>query len=197
MNKRIAKTLLILCIAYIIGYYILKYIFPEQLVLVVTDENIIRLGKFVESNIIIENIFRIITAFITLYLFSCASTGRFRFKWYELIVIMGFSIIDRLCLLFAPELYTHTAISLMLLLPTIFKGKLLYTTISFILHGYLTQFLLQIRGFETIILNYNIISGIVLMIEGFVWLIILALVFNLKERKNGKSITTIYKQNGR
>lgn len=181
MNKRIAKTLLILCIAYIIGYYILKFVFPEQLLLVVTDPNIIKLGKFVESNIIIENIFRVLTSFITYYLFSCACTGRFKFKWYEFLIILAFSIISRLCTIYLPNLYTHTATSIMLLLPTILKGKLLYTSISFVLHGYLTQFLLQIRGFETIILQYNLISGIALMVECYVWLVILALFFNLKE----------------
>ena len=195
MNKKIAKTLLILCISYMVGYYILKFIFPEQLLLVVTDANIIRLGKFVQSNIIIENIFRILTSFITYYLFSCACTGRFKFKWYEFLIILAFAIISRLCAIYLTNLYTHTAISIMLLLPTILKGKLLYTSISFILHGYLTQFLLEIRGFETIITQYNLVSGIVLMIEGFVWLIILTILFNLKEKKDGFT-TTIHKQNG-
>lgn len=185
MNKKIATTLLILCIAYIVGYYILKFVFPEKLLLVATDPNILRLGEFVQSNVIIENTFRIMTSFITYYLFSCACTGRFKFKWYEFIIILVFSVISRLCTIYFPNLYTHTATSIMLLLPTILRGKLLYTSISFILHGYLTQFLLEIRGFETIILQYNLVSGIVLMIEGFVWLIILTILFYLKENKNG------------
>lgn len=192
MNKKIAKTLLILCVSYIVGYYILKFIFPEQLLLVVTDPNIIRLGTFVQSNIIVENIFRILTSFITYYLFSCACTGRFKFKWYEFLIILAFAIISRLCAIYLTNLYTHTSISIMLLLPTILKGKLLYTSTSFILHGYLSQFLFSIRGFETILTHYNLVSGIVLMIEGFVWLIILTIVFNLKEDKNG-SIATISK----
>lgn len=197
MNKRIAKTLLILCIAYIVGYYILKFIFPEQLVLVVTDSNIIALGKFVESNIIIENIFKIFSTSITYYFFSCACTGRFKFKWYEFLIILGFSIISRLCNMYLPNLYTHTTTSIMLLLPVLFKGKLSYTTFSFIIHGYLSQFLFSFRGFETILLKYNLVSGIALMIECYVWLIILALFFNLKENKNGRFSTSISKQDGR
>lgn len=194
MNKRIAKTLLILCIAYMIGYYVLKYIFPEQLLLVVTDPNIIRLGNFVQSNIIIENIFRILTTFITYYLFCCAGTGRFKFKWYELIIILFFSILSRVVTIYLPNLYTHTATSIMLLLPTILKGKLIYTASSFIIHGYLSQFLFEIRGFETVLLQYNLVSGIVLMTEGYMWLIVLTILFNLKENSNGRFITSISKQ---
>ena len=92
-----------------------------------------------------------------------------------------------------PNLYTHTAISMMLILATIFKGKLAYTTISFVIHGYLSQFLFSIRGFETILLNYNLVSGIALMVECYVWLIILALFFNLKEKNNGEFSSTISK----
>ena len=67
MNKRIAKTLLILCIAYIVGYYILKFIFPEKLLLVVTDENIIRLGTIIDSNKIYKIIYNDIHAYFDLY----------------------------------------------------------------------------------------------------------------------------------
>ena len=49
MNIKIAKTMLILCIVYIVAFYILKFIFPEQLLLVVTDPNILKVGQFLES----------------------------------------------------------------------------------------------------------------------------------------------------
>ena len=184
MNKRIAKTLLVLCIAYMIGYYVLKFIFPEKLILVVTDENIIKLGKFVDSNKIYKYSLNIISSFITFLLFVFASTGRYRLKWQEYLYIIIGTIICFLCALYIPTLYTHTSISIMFLLALLCKGKMLYTVSSFVIHGYLSQFLFSIRGFETILQYYNLVSGIILMTECYVWLIILALFFNLKEKKN-------------
>ena len=193
MNKRIAKTLLILCIAYMIGYYILKFIFPEQLLLVVTDENIIKLGRFVDSNKIYKILLNTITTFITLLLFVFSSTGRFKLKWYEILYIIIGAIVCKLCAEFMPNLYTHTSISIMLILASLCKGKLSYTILTFVIHGYLSQFLFSIRGFETILIKYNTITGIALTIECYVWLIILALFFNLKEKDNYGHGTSISK----
>ena len=195
MNKRIAKTLLILCIAYMIGYYILKFIFPEQLLLVVTDDNIIRLGRFVDSSKIYKILLNIITTFITFLLFVFASTGRFKLKWYEILYIIGGTTICKLCAEFTPNLYTHTSISVMLILALLCRGKMFYTISSFVIHGYLSQFLFSIRGFETILQYYTTITGMVLTLEGYIWLIILALFYNIKERENYGYVTSIPKQN--
>jgi hypothetical protein len=82
----------------------------------------------------------------------------------------------------------------MLLSAVVAKGNLKYATISFVLHGYLSQFLLSIRGFETITLYFNAISGFLINLEGFVWLALLAIMFYLKENnKNGTLASTVCK----
>ena len=189
MNKKIAKTLLILCIAYMIGYYILKFIFAEQLLLVITDPNIIRLGKLIDGNVIYKYIFNLVTTFMTLLLFVFSSTGRFKLKWYEFMYVVLGTIICKLCAQFTPDLYTHTSISIMFLLALVCKGSLLYSVTSFTIHGYLSQFLFSIRGFETIMTKFTTATAIALMIECYMWLLILSLFFNLKENKNGCSTT--------
>jgi hypothetical protein len=66
------------------------------------------------------------------------------------------------------------------------KGKFSYTVISFAIHGYLSQFLLSIRGFETMIIKISelgALSVFVLGMEMFVWLILLSIIFYLKENK--------------
>jgi hypothetical protein len=193
MNKRIAKTLLVLCIAYIVGYYILKFIFPEQLILVVTDANIIRLGRFVDSHIVYKIILNVVTTFTTLLLFTFASSGRFKFKWYEILYILVGTTMCELCAWYSPQLYTHTSISVMFILAWLCKGKMVSTIISFVVHGYLSQFLFSIRGFETILMNYTTITGIVLTIECYAWLLILALFFNIKGGNNYAHGSTISK----
>lgn len=180
MNKKISKTLLILLIIYSIAFYVIKYIYPELLLDFVVSENVISLGKFLESWKGFEIIYKLLSSFLTLYLFVCASCGKFKFKWYEVLYIVIATVLNRLCIQFLPELYTHTSISIMLLLATLLRGKLLNTSVTFIVHGYISQWLLSIRGFETILVKYNLASGIMLSMELFVVLLALSLFFNLR-----------------
>lgn len=194
MNIKIARTLLTLSIIYIIGFYIIKFIFPDFLLLQITDPNVLNFGKFVESSPIYLEIYYSISTFLTFYLFVSASRGSFKINWKHLIYLIVAVIINELVAIFIPELLVHTSTSLMFLLACLCKGKLWQTVISFVIHGYLSQFLFSIRGFETIIMNTNIATYLVLSLECYVWLILLALIFYLKEKKNyGKSSTTISK----
>lgn len=193
MNIKIAKTMLILCIIYIMGLYILKFIFPEQLLLVITDDNILKFGEFIESWTGYVHIIQMLSTWITLYLFTSASKGNFKLKWYHVIYLTCGTIISNLILYIYPSLYTHISTSIMLLLAMLMKGKLSYTAITFSIHGLLSQFLFSIRGFETIIMKYNMASGLVLATECYVWLVLLALLFYLKEKKNGRISPTISK----
>lgn len=198
MNIKIAKTLLVLNIVYIIAFYIIKFMFPDFLLLQITDPNVLKLGSFIESSKVISEIYYFLSTFLTFYLFTCASTGKFKRKWYELIYIAVAVIINNLTTDFFPELCVHTSTSLMFLLALLCKGKMLYSVPAFVIYGYLSQFLFSIRGFETIILNINIASGIILGLECYVWLFLFSLLFYLKESKdNGKNSTTIPEQIGR
>ena len=101
-------------------------------------------------------------------------------KWYQVLYLIAGTVITNLILYLAPDLYTHISISIMLLLAMLMKGNLAYTAISFTIHGLMSQFLFSIRGFETVIMNINVASAIVLSIECWVWLILLGLIFYLK-----------------
>jgi hypothetical protein len=122
---------------------------------------------------------------LAFYLFACAGSGRFKFNKIEIITLSAIIIVNNLVYYFIPSLYTHTCTSLMFLSALVVKGKLNYATISFVLHGYLTQFLTTIRGFETVIIYINPISGFILSTEANVWLLLLAIIFYFKENNNG------------
>ena len=195
MNIKIAKTMLALCIIYIVGFYILKFIFPNTLLLVITDPTILKFGDFIQSWTGYLHIYQVLSSYLTFYLFVCASRGSFKLKWYEALYILGAVVICKLINMFAPDFYVHSSMSCMLLLAFLCKGKLGYTSISFTIHGLLSQFLFSIRGFETIIMKINVASGFVMSLECFVWLTLLGLIFYLKEKKNGRNSTTIHEQN--
>ena len=192
MNIKVARTMLILCGIYIVGFYILKFAFPEKLLLTITDPTIIHFGEFIESSPIYLNIYYFVSTFLTFYLFVSASRASFKAKWYELLYIAVADVIYILITDYLPNLSIHTSISFMFLLALLCKGKFKYAVPTFIVHGYLQEFLLAIRGFEYFLLEINIASGFVLCIECYVWLLLFALLFYLMEKRNGKNMSTIY-----
>lgn len=186
MNYKIAKTMLILCIVYLLSFYILKFAFPNILLQAITSPTILKLGEFINRFSWLGYIIRFFTSFLTFYLFCCASCGRFKFKWLELLFITIFVVITNLVCYFLPSLYTHTSIALMFLSAFCCKGKLSYSAISFTIHGYLSCFLTEIRGFETILVKVTelgVLSWIILSFEVYIWLSLLAIIFYFKESK--------------
>ena len=197
MNIKIAKTLLVLNIVYIIAFYIIKFMFPDFLLLQITDPNVLKLGSFIESSNFTLFTYYAITGFIAFYLFVCASRGSFKLKFLDFVFILLADAINILVTTFLPKLSVHTSTSLMFLLALLCKGKMYYAVPAFITYGYLSQFLFSIRGFDTIILNINVASSFVLGLECWVWLFLFSLLFYLKEKKNGICSTTIPEQIGR
>ena len=187
--------MLILCIVYIVGFYILKFAFPQYLLLTITDPTILKFGEFLQNKPAILYIYQILSTFLTFYLFSAASKASFKMKWYEILYILGASIICKLVSQFIPEYYVHISTTCMFVLATLCKGKLLYSTVAFGIHGIMSQFLFKIRGFETVVMKINVASALVLSIECWVWLILLGLLFYLKEKRNGLR-STISQQDG-
>ena len=159
MNYKIAKTMLVLCIVYLIGFYILKFIFPELLLQTITSPTVLRLGEMIDRYFILEHALKLLSSFLTYYLFVCASTGKFKRTWLEMVYIVSGVVICKVIYHVLPQLYTHTSISVMLLLALLCKGNLIKTTIAFVLHGYCSQFLFAIRGFYTVVRYVNSISG--------------------------------------
>jgi len=194
MNIKIAKTMLILCGIYLVGFYVLKFAFPDKLLLAITNPSIIYFGEFIESNVVLTYIYYTISTALTFYLFMCASKGSFKIKWYALISMLVAIVIYFIVSNFAPEFEIHVITSLMFALAWINGGKFKFAIITFAVHGLFQQLLFSIRGFETIITEINIASGFILCIECWVWLILFALLFYLMEKKNVKNLSTISKQ---
>lgn len=198
MNYKVAKTTVALCVIYLTAFYILKFKFPELFLQSITSPTLLTLGRKVSSSIVLTYAMRMLLNFITFYLFKCACSGSFKLTLNQLIIMLSFVVFGNLIADFRPELYTHTSIVFMLTISLLSKGVFKYTVISFTIHGYLSQFLASVRGFETIILQINEIGALasfVLAFEGYVWLIFLAVLFYMKEgKKNECSTSTVHQQ---
>lgn len=198
MNYKIAKTMLSLCIVYLIAFYIIKFFFPEMLLQSITNPTLLRLGEVVNSWIGWSHIINFVGTFATLYLFASASSGYFVKTKMQWVYIVAGMITTAVFYYLLPELYTHSCTSIMFIIAYLCKGKLIYATISFTIHGFLSQFLLSIRGFETIITIENAInhlSTLVLCSEVYLWLFLLTLIFYFKENKKyGNGVSPLSQQ---
>ena len=194
MNDKIAKTMLYLCIGYLSVFYVLKFFFPELLIQVISSPTLIRLGEFIGTWIGFQYIVTLITSALTFYLFICACTGKFTFSKIQTITFICILLLNNIVCYALPELYTHTCTSSMIFLAYFCDGKFKYTVITFTIHGYLSQFLASIRGFETIFVYIKAVSGILLNLEVDVWLVLLTIIFYLKEKRNGTLCTSLPQQ---
>lgn len=201
MNYKIARTMLTLCIVYLIGFYILKFIFPDLLIQTITDPTVLKFGELLQKWVGFVHLFNVLGTLITFYLFTCAGTGRFKFTRVEVAIILGGVSVSLLIYYLLPEFYTHSSAALMLVTVWLCKGKLRNTVITFAIHGYLSQLLLSVRGFETVITavpQAALLGGIILASEMYVWPILLAIIFNIKEGKgNGSIVSAVSEQDGR
>jgi hypothetical protein len=196
MNYKIAKTMLVLCVVYLIGFYILKFIFPELLLQTITSPTMLKLGDFVAKWKGFEVIINCICTLITYYLFSCASTGSFKRTKFEIAVLIIAVLFTAIIFYFLPNFYTHTSTATILIVCSLCKGTIGKLTLSFSLHGFLSHFLTEIRGFENVIIKVaqtGVVGGILLALEGYVWLILLSLLFYFKEKKDGNVSSSVYK----
>ena len=198
MNYKVAKTMLGLCIGYLAVFYVLKFFFPELLLQAITSPTLLRLGEFINGWVCWSHFINFGGTFLTLYLFASASSGNLRKTRREWVVLIGGMLLTAVFYYLLPELYTHSVSAIMLIVACFCKGKMLYATISFSIHGYLSQFLLSIRGFETIITIENAInplSTFVLCMEMYLWLFLLSILFYFKENKNdGNGVSPLPEQ---
>ena len=195
MNDKIAKTMLGLCIGYLSVFYVLKFFFPELLIQAITNPSLIHFGEIISSSRAYGLIFNIIGVCITYYLFACASSGKYMFSVLQFCEFAICAILSIICYYFIPELYTHTSVACMFAVSCFAKGKLQYATIAFIIHGYLSQFLMSIRGFETVLVQFSgkmFFSIYLLSIEAYIWQILLSIIFYIKEKQNGFTLSPLY-----
>ena len=194
MNYKVAKTMLGLCIGYLAVFYVLKFFFPQLLIQTISSPTLIRLGEFINSWVGFGYIFRSISCFITLYLFVCASKADIVKGKMDLIFITVAVVILNLSNIFLPSLDVHTSTCCMLALSLICKGKFKNTVITFVIHGYSSQLLFAIKGFDSCIIYLTALSSLLLSAEGYVWLIALASYFYLKEKTENECMASALSQ---
>lgn len=186
MNRKVFISLLTLVCSFLAIYYILKYAFPEQFLLCLTNTNVLKFGNFLESNPIINEIVSNIMTILTFYLFSCACSSKKYLKLKQLLPIICIAIFTNYSYVFLFDYSVHISITAMLISSCICGGNIQQTTITYGVYGLSQLLIMKIRGIETILPILNKGCVYALGIEAVALLFLFYIIYNFK-KEGGKN----------
>ena len=181
MNKRVLRTMLALVVIFLGAVYVLKIFLPEQFVFIIENEQLITIGRYVDSNIWLYNIIAVITSFISYWLYLGAVLKKYVLHWKELIAVAVAIAVTHLLYEFDQGLYSAASIAFMLLIPMIFKAEYKPVAIVFSIHCISQNLSLTIRNIPSLLTNVNFASVFLLTAESYLWLLLFYLYYNYKE----------------
>lgn len=177
--------------AILTAFYLAKLIFPEFVVELAQIESVVKFGEYVDTHKWAYYLFSFIVSFIAGYFYcgACCRKKRLQFKDLCMIAIMVVSLIAIESLLLQYYVVFNTI--LMLGVPTLIcltdkqtDVKYLYSTVGTFTFYYLAQlFSLEIRNLATMITFSNSATLTILLIDVYIWAILLYNYFNFKENK--------------
>lgn len=179
---------LIIFIGILLSVYLIKIINPGFIVGVAETESVVRIGTYIDTHKWAYYLATIILSFVMEYFYCCACCRKTYLNWKDIIVICGSIIISLLSQEFLPQMFSVIDICLLVAMPILInfinknnKTNLLYSLgITFIINNISQILSLQIRDIGMMIAQYNFASLFVLVIDGYIWLIILYFYFNFK-----------------
>lgn len=178
MNRKVVITMLYLVIGFLVAWYILKFFIPQAFILTVNNERLIAIGEFIDNHYWLDKLLGIIPAFITYYLYLCAVCELKKLNYVQCLIILGVVVFSILVERLDVNLAVYYGFIAMVVLPTVFHGKLFNVAIVFSAHIVFQWLSLQIRGLSTMILSFNFLSAIIMTLECYFWLLLFYILFN-------------------
>ena len=177
--------------AILVFLYFLKLVFPEYYIGVAQNPNIVKFGELVDGNIWTIYLFNFVTSFVALYFYTCACCRIKKLKATEMAVEAGIIIGSYLVEMFLPEqslAYNFIGYLIIPLLVACMRKlqdpKIFYSTcICFIATTFAQSLSLSIRDISTAISYPNTATYFVLLIDGYIWNILLYNYFNFRREQ--------------
>lgn len=184
MNKKVFISMLTLCIVFLAGLYVAKIFFPQEFMMSIQNERIIKIGTYIDNHKWLYYICCGITAYATYYLYCCACSGRIKLKWFEFLEILGVVVSIRLISFFDDNIATGIETCSFWFLPFLMKGKMKNTAITFTVHGMAQVLSLSIRSLPMYLHSVNFATMFLMIMEMYLWLALNCIIFNYKEKES-------------
>lgn len=178
----------------LVACYITKIFFPKFIIGVAEIPSIVSFGNYVDNHKWAYYLFSAATSFITLYLYVCAVCRTKKLNFIECNVVLFFILIYIFVQEFLPSQTFTYNISLYFILPFIVckkrkvqDYKIFYSSCTcFLITAFAQSLSLEIRNISTLISYPNTATYFVLLIDLYIWNMLLYLYYNYKgENNNG------------
>lgn len=172
---------IILCATILLGVYVVKVIFPEFVIEVAQIRTICEIGEFIDTHQWAYYLVTFCVSFFVYYIYCCACCQKKKLNFWENIGICVTIIALFLIQKYFPNQYTVINIISLIFLPFIYGGNFKSTCICFISTNLLQTITLEIRSLGLSVINFNYATFTVLMIDYYILLVLLYLLFNFKK----------------
>lgn len=180
---------LIIMMSILVVLYVFKLISPKFIIKIAETKYILKLGNYVDNHLWCYYLFNGLTSYIIIFLYTCACCRILKLDLIENIIIIVSICLSFIIQKFLPTLYLSYNFMGYIFLPLIvaFRRKLsnisiFYSTCICFLITTLAQYLsLEIRGISTLVNYPNTATYFVLLIDLYIWNILLYLFYNYKK----------------
>ena len=182
---------LILCGALLIAFYVAKIFFPQSIIGVAETPEIVKFGVAIQSNKWYLHLFNFATGYLHGYVFYCACCRTFKLGYKGHLIILTSLVVLGLVMEFLPEHYSTINYISLILTPFLIclsnnnlsKETFISTVVCFSLDLGFQIMSMLVRNLAVLTTKGNVITFLILLIDGFIWRIIFALFFNCKNKK--------------
>lgn len=184
---------LIISIIILAVLYFAKLIFPAYIIGVAQIPRIVEFGNYVDSHRWALYLFNFATSFLALYFYTCACCRIKKLTWIEVgalsVLIIGSYLVEYFLpnQLLAYNFILYLAIPLVVAyIRKIEDYSIFYSTaICFIFTTVAQSLSLSIRDISTAIEYPNTATYFILLIDGYIWNVLLYNYYNYRRDKNG------------
>lgn len=179
MNKKVLRTLIYLCWAFLVAFALLKTVWAEKFAIAVSSDNIIRVGSFIDSHIWLKQFVNLFTTLLTYQFYLCACCHKWHLSWKQYLIftpiIIGLTYLN----FYFPTQMVGVNFVFMFVAPIFLKAKYIDVAIVLTTHTLGQLAILYIRSQPMAFVDVNIISQLICCIDCYVWLVIYYLYSNL------------------
>lgn len=175
---------LILSGAILFFLYIFKLIFPSFVIETAQNEQICKIGRYIDTHKWAWYLASSILSFTLYYLSCCACCRKKRLSTKEMLIICAAILFGYAIKEILPQYYVAINNILMILLPCIMKAELFPTTVVYFSVNLLQVFTLEVRNIKSMIADYNFATLLILMIDVYIFEALLYFAFNYRKNND-------------
>lgn len=179
MNKKVLRTLIYLCWAFLVAFALLKTVWAEKFAIAVSTPNIIKVGQFIDTHIWLRQIVHCITSLLTYQFYLCACCHKWHLSWKQYLILVPIIIGLTYLNWYFPAVMVGVNFVFMFAVPFFLKANYLDVVIIFTAHILGQIAISYIRTQPMYLADVNIITQFICGIDAYVWLLLCYLYSNL------------------